>query len=193
VINVIQEIFSPRGGAEGWKFQTRVAYVSYVVFVIVGLSIPDNILRDYSWTRSFTDFMAAIVPQIDRITALNIAADVNRFNYSLLWAVSPLYFLIVYRGINANIASGPYSYNSLSVGRLVFVSLGLIWLVGFCMFLWTGVGFVTGKEPLAVRLFGGLFLRALWAPFMVVGFIVAVAGGLSVCKALLSRRVSIHW
>ena len=38
--------------------------------------------------------MASIVPQIDRITALNIEPDVNRFYFSVSWAGNPIFFLI---------------------------------------------------------------------------------------------------
>jgi hypothetical protein len=57
---------------------------------VVGLCIPDDILKANAWARDFSDFMASIVPQIDRITALNIQPDVNRFYFSVLWAASPL-------------------------------------------------------------------------------------------------------
>ncbi len=65
-----------------------VAY--YLLMAIVGMLVPDNILKSYAWAREFSDFMAGIIPQIDRVTALNIKPDVNRFYFSVLWAGSPV-------------------------------------------------------------------------------------------------------
>ena len=67
----------------------------YLIMAVVGLCIPDDILKANAWAREFSDFMASIVPQIDQITALGIQPDVNRFYFSVLWAVSPLLLLIV--------------------------------------------------------------------------------------------------
>lgn len=69
-----------------------VAY--YLVMAILGMLVPDDILKNYAWAREFSDFMAGIIPQIDRVTALNIKPDVNRFYFSVLWAGSPVLFAI---------------------------------------------------------------------------------------------------
>ena len=61
-----------------------------MVMAVVGMLVPDDILKSYAWAREFSDFMAGIVPQIDRVTALNIKPDVNRFYFSVLWAGSPI-------------------------------------------------------------------------------------------------------
>jgi hypothetical protein len=68
--------------------------VCYLIMGIVGLLIPENILQANAWAREFCDLMASMVPQIDRITALGIKPDVNRFYFSVLWAGSPVVFLI---------------------------------------------------------------------------------------------------
>jgi hypothetical protein len=65
-----------------------VAY--YLVMALVGICIPDDILKANAWAREFSDFMASIVSQIDRITQIGIKPDVNRFYFSVLWAGSPL-------------------------------------------------------------------------------------------------------
>lgn len=73
--------------------------VYYLIMAIVGMLVPDDILKSYAWAREFSDFMASIVPQIDRITALNIKSDVNRFYFSVLWAGSPVLVVIMFGGI----------------------------------------------------------------------------------------------
>ncbi|NBP07982.1 MAG: hypothetical protein EBU76_05820 [Gammaproteobacteria bacterium] len=73
-----------------------IALVVYYLFMaIVGMLVPDDILKSYAWAREFSDFMAGIVPQIDQVTALNIKPDVNRFYFSVLWAGSPVLLVIV--------------------------------------------------------------------------------------------------
>lgn len=78
-----------------WRNPFGIALVVYyLVMAIVGMLVPDDILKSHAWAREFSDFMAGIVPQIDRVTALNIKPDVNRFYVSVLWAGSPVLFVI---------------------------------------------------------------------------------------------------
>lgn len=81
---------------DDWKTPLGLALIGYyLVMAVVGMLIPDDILKANAWAREFSDFMASIVPQIDRITALGIKPDVNRFYFSVLWAGSPLFLLIL--------------------------------------------------------------------------------------------------
>lgn len=81
------------GTKADWQNPFVVAMiVYYLLMAIVGMWVPDSILKDNAWTREFSDFMAGIVPQIDRITVLGIKPDVNRFYFSMLWAGSPIPF-----------------------------------------------------------------------------------------------------
>lgn len=71
------------------------AFIAYfVVMGLVGALTPPDILTAYGWTRPFTDFMASIVPQIDKVTALGIDPDINRFYFSVMWAGSPVLVLL---------------------------------------------------------------------------------------------------
>ena len=70
--------------------------VYYLTMVIVGLSIPDDILTNHVWAREFSDFMASIVPQIDHVTELNIKPDINRFYFSVLWTGVPFLLMIFF-------------------------------------------------------------------------------------------------
>ncbi|MEJ1172452.1 hypothetical protein, partial [Variovorax sp. CCNWLW235] len=74
-------VAQPRTSA--WRNPFGLALVAYyLVMAVVGLLIPDDILRVNGWARDFSDFMASVVPQIDRITALNIKPDMNRLAVS---------------------------------------------------------------------------------------------------------------
>lgn len=78
-----------------YKSPWGVAFIAYFVAMgLVGALTPQDILTAYSWTRPFTDFMASIVPQIDKVTALGIDPDINRFYFSVMWAGSPVLVLI---------------------------------------------------------------------------------------------------
>ena len=78
-------ILSPSKVPGGNKSQTYFLLGSWMFFVLVGLLIPGDVLTKYAWAREFTDVMASIIPQIDRITALNPKPEINRFHYSVLW------------------------------------------------------------------------------------------------------------
>jgi hypothetical protein len=78
-----------------YKSPWGMAFIGYFVAMgLVGALTPPDILTAYSWTRPFTDFMANIVPQIDKVTALGIDADINRFYFSVMWAGSPVLVLM---------------------------------------------------------------------------------------------------
>lgn len=64
--------------------------MGYVAIMgLIALFIPSDVLTVYPGAAAFSDFMASWVPQIDRLAALNIQPEVNRFYYSVLWAMSP--------------------------------------------------------------------------------------------------------
>jgi len=78
-------------------FKTPYEKAAGIYVALMGLSallIPADILQAHSWAVEFTDFMAAWVPQIDLISSLGIRPELNRFYYSLLWAMSPGLFVL---------------------------------------------------------------------------------------------------
>lgn len=80
-------------GSFKWREPYVIAMlVYYLAMAAIGIWTPENILKDNPGAREFSNLMASIVPQIDRITALNIKSDVNRFYFSVLWAGSPAFF-----------------------------------------------------------------------------------------------------
>ncbi len=105
------------------------AFIAYFVAMgLVGALTPPDILTAYSWTRPFTDFMASIVPQIDKVTALGIDPDINRFYFSVMWAGSPVIFIISFLGvwewINGDEYAAPSIFNTCKIlGILVICAL----------------------------------------------------------------------
>ena len=75
-----------------WEFQDKCLGGFALIALIFGLLLPDKPISDFVWAARFSDFMASIVPQIDRLTALGIRSENTRLYYSVLWACSPPLF-----------------------------------------------------------------------------------------------------
>lgn len=156
---------------------------SYLVFALLALLTPKTVLDDWPQARTLVDFVAGIVPQIDRLsTRSGEAAQVNRFVYSLIWLLSPLYAAVMaaqgYRAIKLHGCTGYHSY-----GHFMAMLLGGGLLAAAMLFLPFG-----GQSRISQVLFAGDLLRALWAPIGAFGpilFIVAIA--LSLWCALTRR------
>ncbi len=104
--------------------------VYYFTMAIIGMFVPDDILSNHVWARNFSDFIASIVPQIDRITALNVKPDVNRFYFSVLWTTSPVLISLVLLaamvgGINKAYVKRSDSITRATIGALAGVLLCL--------------------------------------------------------------------
>lgn len=165
----LKEICGPDLGKN--KVQHRFLLVSWIIFAAIGLFIPETIITDHTWARSFSDFMASIVPQIDRVTAIGLRPGVNRFHYSILWAVSPVYFLILFISTYKNIRAHrkqPKSFWPLVLG----VCLSGV-CIAFSMFLYIGIGFVGPDDrnsivrimffyPITRAINGPLFVMIFW-------------------------------
>ena len=149
---------------------------------------PEKVLSDNEWAWRFSDFMASIVPQIDRIAALNLRPEVNKFHYSILWAVSPVFPGLMLSAFwkHPSINSRRMTYGQAFGGLLV-----CIWLIGFAMFLWWGLGFI-GYENRHDRIVRAMFYhglsRAIWAPLMVAGFWMCVTMFLHTSWGLVTGR-----
>ncbi len=118
-----------------YKSPWGMAFMAYFVAMgLVGALTPPDILKAYSWTRPFTDFMASIVPQIDKVTALGIDADINRFYFSVMWAGSPVIFALIVVSTWATRQS--HLNDPKSLWRLPFWK-NLLWvtIAGFFAFL----------------------------------------------------------
>ena len=92
-----RKLFGPYG-PETKKVQLTFFLGSWVLLAALGLFIPEKVLSENEWAWRFSDFMASFIPQIDRITALNLRPEVNKFHYSILWAVSPVYLAVTLSG-----------------------------------------------------------------------------------------------
>lgn len=136
----------------------------FVITAMVGLFVPDDILTNSPWAREFSNFMSRIVPQINRIVAIGIAPDVNRFYFSVLWALSPIALLPLV------ILSFQQPEKIKKIWLTVF-HIQLLSLVA-CIFAVVASQYgwwMTDIKTRQVRsMYGNAFGRAFWGNFMMV-------------------------
>lgn len=161
--NWVKQIVGPSKVPGGNKPQTYFLLGSWAFFAFLGLVIPEDVLTKNEWAREFTDFMAAIVPQIDRITALGLKPEINRFHYSVLWAVAPVYFVIFMLSTNKDFALGNIR---MTKGHILVFLLFSIYCIGLSMFLWLGFGFVESSNRVTRVMFYYSLSRAVNAPMI---------------------------
>jgi hypothetical protein len=136
------------------KFYTSpwgIVFIAYFVAMgLVGALTPADILTANSWARDFCNFMAGIVPQIDRVTALNIESDINRFYFSVMWAGSPLLFVFIAYSIWFTKES--YNADPKSLWRMTFgKSILLLAFFGLVAVLALNFGFSLENSTSATR------------------------------------------
>lgn len=100
-----------------------IVLLGYVALMgIIALVMPADILKAYPWAVTFSDFMAGWVPQIDRIASLGVQPEVNRFYYSVLWAMSPGLLVISVFAVWEDLKKG---YGASSMPLLKMLPLAL--------------------------------------------------------------------
>lgn len=182
----IRMVFGPGSLAGCNRPQNQMMLGSWALFVIVGLLIPETIL-EHEWARNFCDFMASIVPQIDRVTDLGLRPEVNRFHYSLLWAFAPIYGVWFVATVekscaHAKVRMAPFDALRYGLGCAAFAVAFM-----FVVFGWFG-------DPQDSReaqgLFGNVVGRAFWAP-LYVGATIMFTVLTFVCSRLMIAGILI--
>lgn len=159
---------------------------SYILFFVIALATPETILDDYPDARRFSDFMATIVPQIDLVTRVSgPAAQANRFVYSLLWAVIPIYTVVLVGQMRGHLLSNGFASRPRS-----WVEFALV--VAFALYVFVdGLFFMWEADPnsrMTRRLFIDSGGRALWAPLWAFAPVLfLVFGSVWVWGALTGR------
>jgi hypothetical protein len=160
-----------------WRNPHGLALVAYyLVMAVVGLLILDDILQANAWARDFSDFMASIVPQIDRITALNIEPEVNRFYFSVLWAASPLLCVLMIGELIGGRRRGYSMWRSTP--RKMFSALCA---VAFILFWATHLWWVDPSLRLTHTLFSAPFARSAVGSFAFTHAPVVCAAAAALC------------
>lgn len=183
----IKKLFGPYS-KETKKVQMTFFLGSWAVLAFVGLLIPETALTDNPGLRTFTDFMASFIPQIDRVTALGLKPEINRLHYSILWAVSPIFpGLMLPSILNGGIAKA--ATQGTTYGQAVAGLIFSAWLIGGSMFLWWGLGYIDDPQNRIARAMFRIGLsRAIWAPLMVFGFWMSITAILFVVWGFITGR-----
>jgi hypothetical protein len=178
------------GNARG-SFRTPLGLATggYVALMgLVALLMPSDMHRAYPWAVAFSDIMASWVPQIDRFEALGSQTEVNRFYYSVLWAMSPVLLVLaifkfredVKMGHTSRIPSQKAILPVLLVVGVIYASQHLYWFA-----LW-----VDADHGLLRFMMGNRLGRAFWGNIMYVAAPVVAAGAVvALTIGWLSREI----
>lgn len=150
--------------------------LGYVALMgLIALFIPADILKAYPWAMDFCDLMSGWVPQIDRLVALGIQTEVNRFYYSVLWAMSPVLLMIAGFKVWEDLKLG-YGASSMPLPKL----LPLVLL--FCVVIYAsqyGYWMTNTSNGLLRFMLDNRLGRAFWGSIMYVTTPTVVAGCLA--------------
>ena len=165
-------------------FGVYIALTGLIVFFI-----PADILRAYPWAVEFTEFMAGWVPQIDLVTGLGIRPELNRFYYSVLWVISPCFFVIcVLMGWDGR--QRTYPFWSLPLHKAV----GLALVLGAVVFATANMGWMTNTSNGVLRFILGnrLGMGFLGNMAYVVAPVMFAAGLFNLILGWLSGAIPRH-
>lgn len=165
--------------------EVLVFVLPYVAFALLAYFMPRTILTDWPEARAFTDVMATIIPMIEVATERGEKfSEVNRFVYSIIWAIAPVYMVLYERyGFKREWCSAMElkSYSELYLKIMGSGAMALLLIV------FPGAG----TPRLNHMLFSSEFMRALITPgfsFVVALTLLAV---LDTLCALIKGRVRI--
>lgn len=137
---------------------------------LLSVSVPDRILSNHEWARAFCDFMASFIPQIDRVTRAKFGSGINlsennRFYFSVMWAVSPVYIFVTWR-----LMAAEKRYSAILV-KLTFErflkQLFLVSLALFVFFVLPVVGEFGDVKWWQRLMLGVPFFRGFLSPILV--------------------------
>lgn len=187
-LGFVKALGGPVTTPEGWRVHKRFLIGSYALFAAIGLLIPEDLrLADHPNLSAFCDFMAAIVPQIDRITAMGIKPDVNRFYFSLLWACSPPY--MVYMWISGNhFVKHEWKEPRSPLILIGAAAVGLL-VCAMLIFMSFGVEPITAENRPTRAMLDNKMIRVIEAPGMTIVVAVLLTWVVFMFNVALTRKI----
>lgn len=98
----MHELFAELG-VENQMMPKRIPFAAEAIFVssillgvLVALFASPTVLTDSPALSTFTDFMASLVPGIDRLAKVSSFPEVTRFTSAVLWASVPVQALLCF-------------------------------------------------------------------------------------------------
>ncbi|QGW81897.1 hypothetical protein [Variovorax paradoxus] len=170
-----------------WGSPLVIAQLIYFSAMVgLGVFLPDSVLEGNAWKRDFSDFMASFVPQIDRITALDIEPGVNRFYFSILWATSPALFGLLFLNIYRTRSTLRKLWDT-PLRKVLLSMCGLAMMLAWTQHLW----FVESSMRLSLFLFGSTIGRSFFAQLaFYIGAVFCIAALMVWCVGCLNGYIS---
>lgn len=180
--------------ADGKKMEknkySKLIFGIYGVLVVFGWSVPNDLLVQSASLRAFCDFMASIIPQIDRVTTLGgaTAGNANRVIYSVLWCLVVLSapFFAIVRCRHVLREGFEPTRRRIPWWQVLLLSTFGIWLLrqSFVM-----EAFRPGLRLVTISLVNRFF-AALWAPIFSFGTLFVLLGFVFLAWGLATGRIS---
>ncbi len=123
--------------------------IAYLLIAPMALLIPPDVFARYPWTRGFTDFMAGIVPMIDRVVVYGHPhSDKLRCFLAFAWAMVPLLAWANHRESEKN--NNPLKWGT-GLGFWCMRAGSLLCATGVLFLAWYWPNFpIGGKDVLGV-------------------------------------------
>lgn len=170
------------------KAHSKLILLVYGLMVLFGLLVPNDLLEKSPSLRAYCDFIASIIPQIDRVTMLGGAiGNINRFVYSMFWivalAISPVLIITKLKRLKRD----GFPKKSVPLWQAVLFPLFGLWISwNVLTFSWFDTSLRAVHFGIANRL-GAAIMAPLLALSPIAFLFISLAG----IWGLVSRRIRI--
>jgi len=115
MLNYFQTLLFKAPSKEVERAAIRFLKIEFAVLFLFGLILPNSDWYLQPWAIELSNWVAYIIPQIDRFTEIGIEPEVNRLYFSILWTLSPLTGFVIYKQILSKIYLGEFKFNKKKI------------------------------------------------------------------------------
>lgn len=151
------------------KYAWKIWLIPFILISPAIFIIPPDVFTQYPWARGCTDFVASLVPMINRTAHLHPQPDKFRAFYAWAWTWLPLCLFLAHAEIKGRETFTPQNFDLFSIK----LSIGMVGAVGgaYLMIYAPGDGglthsLMTRHDPRA-RFFSNSIAIALSAPILI--------------------------
>lgn len=161
----------------------------YGLMVLFGWWVPNDLLEKSPLLQAYCDFMASIIPQIDRVTVLGgeEVGNFNRVAYSIFWAVAlALSPVLIIRKLK-NLKRDGFPKKSIPLWQALLLPVFCAWIAWNALtFSWIDMSLRAVNFGVANRL-GATFM----APLLALSPMAFLFISLAISWGLISGRIQI--
>jgi len=171
------------------QFQGICFSVVAIMFVI-GLIVPDDVLAKFPSIIPIVDCVANVVPMINKIAALGMQVERNKFLFALNWLVITPFGFVMVLFAEWRVRVGIYQASIVKVAYVTLMLALMSWLIWEHGVIAWGV---SGEYAMVQRkTFGTIVGVALSAPMYVMAFYVGLGGVMAMLKChVLSNAIKL--